>query len=58
LGDLGRHEEALAPAEEAVQLRRVLARTNPGKRAAKALCKSNHCMSTIADRARRRTVCT
>lgn len=29
-----------------------------GKRAAEALWKLNHCMSTIADRARRRMVCT
>ena len=29
-----------------------------GKRVTEALWKSNHCMSTIADRARRRTVCT
>lgn len=28
------------------------------KRAAEALWKPNHCMSTIADRARRRMVCT
>ena len=29
-----------------------------GKRVTEALWKPNHCMSTIADRARRRTVCT
>ncbi len=33
-------------------------KANYGKRAAEALWKPNHCMSTIADRARRRMVCT
>jgi len=30
----------------------------PSKRVTEALWKPNHCMGTIADRARRRTVCT
>ena len=37
---------------------RKLHRRQMSKRATEALWKANHCMSTIADRARRRTVCT
>ena len=52
-------QELSAKAVLAIKLNDLIDKRGPSrKRAAEALWKPNHCMSTIADRARRRTVCT